>query len=87
MTRRLLTGNGAAAWGARLARADYVPAFPITPQTEIIETLGLWIDRGEMPARMMTLAEISITACIVTRPTSSPRHMWCTSYRMKRCSV
>lgn len=37
--RRLLTGNAAAAWGARLARADYVPAFPITPQTEIIEYL------------------------------------------------
>ena len=31
MTRTLLTGNAAAAWGARLARADYVPAFPITP--------------------------------------------------------
>ena len=40
MSRRLLTGNAAAAWGARLARADYVPAFPITPQTEIIETLA-----------------------------------------------
>ena len=37
MTRRLLTGNSAAAWGARLAGVDYVPAFPITPQTEIIE--------------------------------------------------
>ncbi len=55
MTRRLLTGNAAAAWAARLARADYVPAFPITPQTEIIETIGGWIDSGEMPARMVTL--------------------------------
>ncbi len=55
MTRLLLTGNGAAAWGARLARADYVPAFPITPQTEIIEALGQWIDHGEMPARLVTL--------------------------------
>ena len=55
MTRKLLTGNGAAAWGARLAQADYVPAFPITPQTEIIETLGQWIDSGEMSARMVTL--------------------------------
>ena len=55
MTRTLLTGNGAAAWGARLARADYIPAFPITPQTEIIETLGSWIDTGEMPGRMVTL--------------------------------
>jgi len=55
MTRRLLTGNGAAAWGARLARVDYIPAFPITPQTEIIETLGEWIDGGEMPGRMVTM--------------------------------
>ena len=55
MTRRLLTGNGAAAWGARLARVDYVPAFPITPQTEIIETLAEWINAGEMPGRTVTL--------------------------------
>lgn len=55
MKRELLTGNGAAAWGARLAEADYVPAFPITPQTEIIETLAEWCDRGEMDARMVTL--------------------------------
>jgi len=55
MTRKLLTGNGAAAWGARLAGAEYMPVFPITPQTEIIETLGEWIDRGEMAARMVTL--------------------------------
>ena len=45
MSRQLLTGNGAAAWGARLAEIDYVPAFPITPQTEIIEALGGWIER------------------------------------------
>ena len=44
MTRALLTGNGAAAWGARLARVDYIPAFPITPQTEIIEAIGQWVD-------------------------------------------
>ena len=29
MVRRMLTGNAAAAWGARLAAVDYVPAFPI----------------------------------------------------------
>lgn len=55
MTRLLLTGNGAAAWGARLALADYIPAFPITPQTEIIETLANWIDSEEMAARLVTL--------------------------------
>ena len=55
MTRKLLTGNSAAAWGARLARADYIPAFPITPQTEIIENISIWIDKGEMDACMVTL--------------------------------
>jgi pyruvate ferredoxin oxidoreductase alpha subunit len=51
----LLTGNRAAAWGARLARADYIPAFPITPQTEIIETISNWIDSGEMGGRLVML--------------------------------
>jgi pyruvate ferredoxin oxidoreductase alpha subunit len=55
VTRDLLTGNAAAAWGARLADVDYVPAYPITPQTEIIEALSRWIAAGEMPARMVML--------------------------------
>ncbi len=28
----ILDGNQSAAWGARLARVEYVPCFPITPQ-------------------------------------------------------
>ncbi len=55
MSRLLLTGNGAAAWGARLSNVDYVPAFPITPQTEIIETIAAWIDNDAMASRMVTL--------------------------------
>jgi pyruvate ferredoxin oxidoreductase alpha subunit len=55
MTSALITGNQAAAWGARLARADYVPAFPITPQTEIIETLAEWLDAGEYDGRMVMM--------------------------------
>ena len=55
MTRKLLTGNSAAAWGARLARTEYIPAFPITPQTEIIETIAQWIDEGQMESQMTTL--------------------------------
>ena len=55
MTVRLLTGNAAAAWGARMADVDYIPAFPITPQTEIIETLGAWTDNGDLDGRMVTM--------------------------------
>ena len=55
MVKKLLTGNAAAAWGARLAGVDYVPAFPITPQTEIIETLSGWFDSGVMSGKFVTL--------------------------------
>ncbi|HSF29271.1 MAG TPA: pyruvate synthase [Candidatus Tectomicrobia bacterium] len=55
MTRQMLTGNTAAAWGARLAEVDYVPAFPITPQTEIIETLAQWFADGTMQGRFVSM--------------------------------
>src|ERR1051326_8940479 len=55
MTREMLTGNVAAAWAARLADVDYVPAFPITPQTEIIETISDWVHNGEMLARYVNM--------------------------------
>lgn len=55
MVKKLLTGNAAAAWGARLAGAEYVPSFPITPQTEIIETLAEWFASGEMRGKFVTL--------------------------------
>ncbi len=53
--RKLLTGNAAAAWGARLAKVEYVPAFPITPQTEVIESLSEWFGGGEMQGKFVTL--------------------------------
>ncbi|MDH3349382.1 MAG: pyruvate synthase [Desulfobulbaceae bacterium] len=55
MTRELLTGNGAAALGAKLAGIEYLPAFPITPQTEVIETLSKWIEEGSMDCKMVTM--------------------------------
>jgi len=55
MKADMMTGNLAAAWGARLAEVDYVPAFPITPQTEIVETLSKWCANGDLNARFITL--------------------------------
>ena len=52
---RLMTGNVAAAAAARLARVDYVPAYPITPQTEIIETLADWVREGTMDSKFVQL--------------------------------
>jgi pyruvate ferredoxin oxidoreductase alpha subunit len=55
MPGTLLTGNAAAAWGARLADVDYIPAFPITPQTEIIELLAQWSADGTIAGRFVTM--------------------------------
>jgi len=46
--RLVETGNHIAAWGARLARAEVVSAYPITPQTQVIEEISRFIDEGEM---------------------------------------
>ena len=80
MTRRLMTGNGAAAWGARLAQVDYIPAFPITPQTEIIEDLAAWIDRGELDARLVMLeSEHSMITAAASAASSGVRAFTATS--------
>lgn len=55
MAKEMLTGNAAAAWGVRLAEVDYIPAYPVTPQTEIIEALARWISNGDMDARFVTM--------------------------------
>ncbi|MBI4641592.1 MAG: pyruvate synthase [Candidatus Tectomicrobia bacterium] len=55
MVKEMLTGNAAAAWGARLAEVDYIPAFPITPQTEIIELLSEWVADGSLKGKFVTI--------------------------------
>lgn len=80
MTRKLLTGNQAAAWGARLAEVDYFPAFPITPQTEIVESLAAWIDAGEVDCRMVTLdSEHSMLTAAATAAATGVRVFTATS--------
>jgi pyruvate/2-oxoacid:ferredoxin oxidoreductase alpha subunit/pyruvate/2-oxoacid:ferredoxin oxidoreductase beta subunit len=46
----VMPGNKAVAHGARLARVEVVPAFPITPQTTIIEYISEFIANGELDA-------------------------------------
>ncbi len=53
--RVALTGNDSVAYALKQINPDVVAAYPITPQTEIIETLAKWIDTDEMPGRLVTL--------------------------------
>ena len=52
---RVITGNAAAAIGAKLARPDVVAAYPITPQTEIIEQISKFHANGEMDCELITV--------------------------------
>lgn len=52
---KLLTGNAAAAWGAMLCEPDVVAAYPITPQTEVIEKLSNFHASGDLDAEMVTV--------------------------------
>ncbi len=46
--RIVITGNYASAWGARCARVDVISAYPITPQTTVVEKLSEFVDGGKM---------------------------------------
>ena len=50
---KVLSGNHAAAYGVKLSRPDVIAAYPITPQTPIIEKLSEFIENGELDARFI----------------------------------
>ncbi|MFO7753623.1 MAG: pyruvate synthase subunit PorA [Desulfobacteraceae bacterium] len=52
---KLLTGNAAAAFGAMLCSPDVVAAYPITPQTEVIEKLSQFHAEGDLDAEMINV--------------------------------
>lgn len=52
---KVITGNAAAAIAAKMARPDVVAAYPITPQTEIIEQISAFHASGEMDCELITV--------------------------------
>ena len=51
--RMVLTGNHASAYAVLQARVDIVSAYPITPQTTIVEKLDEYIENGLLDAKMI----------------------------------
>lgn len=64
--RMFMTGNHAAAYGARLCRPKVIAAYPITPQSPIYEKLSEWDGKEELGARMMRVESehSAMAACI-----------------------
>ncbi|MCB2223622.1 MAG: pyruvate ferredoxin oxidoreductase [Actinobacteria bacterium] len=62
----MLTGNHAASYGAKLSRAEVISAYPITPQTTIVELLSEMVASGELDARYITVeSEHSAMAAVI----------------------
>jgi len=53
--KKVITGDHAVAIGAKLCRVEVVPAFPITPQTLIIEHIADFVNDGELDAKFLTM--------------------------------
>lgn len=48
-----LTGNYAVAYAVKLAKPGVIAAYPITPQTPVVEKLAEMVEQGELKARMI----------------------------------
>ncbi len=62
----VLEGNHAASYGALLARVQVVSAYPITPQTQIVEKLAEFCAEGRLSARLLEVESehSAMAACI-----------------------
>ena len=62
----VITGNEAAANAAKLARVQVIAAYPITPQSPVVEQLSAWVESGELPAEFVAVESehSALTVCI-----------------------
>ncbi len=62
----ILLGSEAIAHGVKLCRPQVISAYPITPQTHIIETLSEMVDRGELESQFIKVeSEMSAIAAVL----------------------
>ncbi len=77
---KVITGNYAVAYAAKLARVEVVSAYPITPQTSIVEKLSELCGSGELPAEFIKVeSEHSAMSCLVGASLAGVRTFTATS--------
>ena len=65
--RRFLSGNEAVAEGVRLSKPNVISAYPITPQTTVVEKLSEIVEQKQLDSRF-----VHVESCLLyTSP--SPR--------------
>jgi len=66
LTRLVISGNEAIALGVKLSRVQVVAAYPITPQTTIVEKIASYVENGELEAEFIRVESehSAMAACI-----------------------
>jgi pyruvate/2-oxoacid:ferredoxin oxidoreductase alpha subunit len=64
--KKVIVGNHAVSWGVKLARCEVISAYPITPQTQVVEELSEMCASGELEARFIKVESehSAMAACI-----------------------
>ncbi|MBO8175451.1 MAG: pyruvate ferredoxin oxidoreductase [Thermococcus sp.] len=64
--KRVMKGNEAAAWAAKLAKPKVIAAFPITPSTLVPEKISEFVANGELDAEFIKVESehSAISACV-----------------------
>ncbi|RJP81937.1 MAG: pyruvate ferredoxin oxidoreductase [Desulfobacteraceae bacterium] len=76
----IMSGNYASAWGAKCSRVKVVSAYPITPQTTVVEKLADFVEGGELDARYIKVeSEHSVMASLVGSSMTGARSFTATS--------
>ncbi|MHA1292023.1 MAG: pyruvate ferredoxin oxidoreductase [Promethearchaeota archaeon] len=78
---KIIKGNVAAAYAAKSAQVQVISAYPITPQTTVVEKLSEFVDGGEMPGTqyIKVESEHSVMACVVGASIAGVRTFTATS--------
>jgi len=78
--KKIMVGNHAVSWGVMLARAEVISAYPITPQTTIVEELSVLCADGRLKAKFIPVeSEHSAMACCVGAAAAGVRTFTATS--------
>jgi Pyruvate:ferredoxin oxidoreductase and related 2-oxoacid:ferredoxin oxidoreductases, alpha subunit len=79
-TTEVLMGNHATSWGVKLARTEVIAAYPITPQTQVVEELSEMCARKELTAKFIKVeSEHSAMACCIGASQAGVRTFTATS--------
>jgi len=64
--KRVISGNHAVSYAAKASKVEVIAAYPITPQTEVVEKLSEMVAKKELPAKYIRVESehSAMAACI-----------------------